>query len=745
MLTTNLFSQNFESEWSGYFSYTNIVDVSQGDDRLVAASENAIFIYDFITTEIETITSIQGLSGERISKIHYSEDYNLLIIGYENGLIEVVNEDREVLKVVDILNKPTIPPNQKRINHFNEFNGFVYISTDFGISLYDLVGLEFGDTYIIGDFGAQSKIFQTAVFEDYIYAAMDNKVKRALVNNTNLIDFSQWSDIFNFGSFGVQAFGDNLYMIDQLNNLNRFNGTIFQQVAAFPQTNRNIFSTSNFLTVTSNNRSTVFDVNLDVVATVATVTDYEYTLSNTLAYNDKVYLGTREHGVLEVLFGSTQAEQILPDGPILNNPFAMDASAGQLWVVFGEVSQDFNPYPLNNRGISHLKDEMWTNIEFEDVLGARSIVHVKISPSNPQEAYASSMIDGLLKIIDNVPTTLIDETNSNLEVALIDNSVRIYGADFDREGNLWFVQSGPVDPLKRLTTGGQIQSFDASALIANPEDEVGLNKLDISREGNVFFGSNNNGVIGYNPNTSVFQKIGEDLGNGNLPSSTIRALAFDNRNQLWIGTGKGLRVLFNVGGFFEEGANIDTQPIIILEDGVPQELLFEQSITDIEVDGSNNKWVATATSGVFYFSPNGQETLLRFTKDNSPLPSNNVLDIAIDPQSGVVYFATANGLVSYNGSATAPSDNLQAVRAFPNPVRPGFNGNVTIDGLMARSNVKITDLNGNLVFEQVSEGGSILWDTTAFGRYRVASGVYFVMVTSSDALETKIAKVMIIR
>src|SRR5690606_28983015 len=113
-----------------------------------------------------------------------------------------------------------------------------------------------------------------------------------------------------------------------------------------------------------------------------------------------------------------------------------------------------------------------------------------------------------------------------------------------------------------------------------------------------------------------------------------------------------------------------------------------------------NKWIATTSSGVFCVSPNGQETLHRFTKDNSPLPSNNVLDIAIDPDSGVVYFATGNGLVAYKGTNTAPRENLESLRAFPNPVRPNFAGNVTIDGLTSRANVKITDVNGNLVFER---------------------------------------------
>jgi len=171
----------------------------------------------------------------------------------------------------------------------------------------------------------------------------------------------------------------------------------------------------------------------------------------------------------------------------------------------------------------------------------------------------------------------------------------------------------------------------------------------------------------------------------------------------------------------------------------------DQTITDIEVDGSNNKWVATSSSGVFYFSSNGQETLLRFTKDNSPLPSNNVQDIAIDSFSGRVYFATINGLVAFEGTSTAPRDNLENVFAFPNPVRPGFLGNVTIDGLTADANVKISDIEGNLVFETTSQGGSVLWDTTAFGQYKVASGVYLVLITTDDALETKVSKIMIVR
>ena len=185
--------------------------------------------------------------------------------------------------------------------------------------------------------------------------------------------------------------------------------------------------------------------------------------------------------------------------------------------------------------------------------------------------------------------------------------IRIFGSDFDRDQNLWLVQSRIDEGLLKLTPDGQFQTIDISNII-DAETELALSKLAVSRVGYVFFGAVDSGLIGYNPTTNQFNKIGEGLGTGNLPTTDIKALAFDNQNRLWIGTRKGLRVLYSIGSFFEDGAETDAQPIIILEDGVPQELLFLQSITDIEVDGSNNKWISTATSGVFYLSSNGQET-----------------------------------------------------------------------------------------------------------------------------------------
>lgn len=746
--STVIRAQNFEDRWSGFFSFVSVRDIKQGNDKVYAASENAVFSYDLSTNQIETLTTVNGLDGATITTLHYSSSFDLLVIGYDNGLMEVVIEDNDdVLKVVDILEKPTIPPNEKRINDFNEYNGFLYIAADFGISVYNLSRLEFDDSYFIVEGGSRVKVYQTAVVEPHIYAATKTGLRQALVDENNLIDFSRW-EVLRGGIWkGVSELGGVLIGVRDNNRVFEYEEesgfvpleTINSDVVDFDgDTDR--------LAITTEQEVYAYGPGYIPLGQVTGIPGLEYSFQSGLAIGNIFYVGTEEQGMFRLPFGSVSPEVILPDGPILNRPFAIDASPGQLWVVFGEVDVFFNPFPLNRRGISNLREGSWTNLEVESVFNANDLVNVAINPANPNEVYLTSFQKGLVKIDDQTPTVLYDESNSPLEIPGDDEAtgIRLFGMDFDREGNLWFNQSRTNEGLIRLSPGGQFSQVDISAII-DGESQLALTDLAVNRQGFVFFGTAQSGLIGYDPSTDRFNRIEEGVGSGNLPSVNIRALAFDNNNRLWIGTIEGLRVLFNVNGFFEEGEDVEAQEIVFLEDGVAQELLFGQSITDIEVDGSNNKWISTATSGVFYVSANGQETLLRFTKDNSPLPSDNVQDIAIDEFSGRVYFATLRGLVAYDGTSTAPRDNLDNVYAYPNPVRPGFTGNVTIDGLTRNANVKITDIEGNLVFETTSEGGSVLWDTTAFGSYRVASGVYLVMITTEDNLETKVAKIMVVR
>lgn len=301
-----------------------------------------------------------------------------------------------------------------------------------------------------------------------------------------------------------------------------------------------------------------------------------------------------------------------------------------------------------------------------------------------------------------------------------------------------------------MTPNGQISEVDVSDAFLEPEANS-VAKIEVDKSGNIYAASYKNGVIAYQSSTGTAKMINSGIEGVDFPevyesNPRITALKTDLSSRLWIGTSDGLRVMYNPGAIFENNANVSVSPIIIEDvDGLAQELLFEQFITDIAVDGANNKWISTADAGVVQVSANGQDVLNQFTESNSPLPTNSVRSVDVDQTTGIVYFGTTRGLVAFNSKITSGQDNLENVRAYPNPVRPGYNGLVTIDGLTDNANVKITDISGNLVYEKTASGGSIQWDTRAFERHKVSSGVYLVLITGADQTETQIAKIMIIR
>ncbi len=374
---------------------------------------------------------------------------------------------------------------------------------------------------------------------------------------------------------------------------------------------------------------------------------------------------------------------------------------------------------------------------------------IVVNPNNENQVYVSSYYSGLLEFESDQLKTLYNASNTGSDgLKSIPNQVpddiRVNGTVFDKSGNLWLTSSIDSKGLKVLKTNGQWQSYDMSKVYQRL-GVLNFGRMVIDRNGTKWLTSQNDGIIGFNENyNNLFKTIKEGSDVGNLPNNYASAVAIDNRNQLWIGTRNGLRVLPSIDSF-NSSEQLTTQPIIIIEENLAQELLYQQLITDIVVDGSNNKWIATADSGVFLVSSDGQKTIYHFTIKNSPLPSNSINDIDINGLTGEVFIATSRGMVSFKGIATEANENLNNAYIYPNPVRPDFTGTVKISGLIDRATIKITDVEGNLVYETTSEGGTIEWDTTAFGKYKVASGVYMVFISSEDGLETKVKKVMIIR
>ncbi|PXY44671.1 type IX secretion system anionic LPS delivery protein PorZ [Flavobacterium hydrophilum] len=753
ILLLTIFQYSFSQSnlsWEGYFSYNEIKDVSTAGATVIAASENALFSKNSETNSIKTTTTIDGLSGQTISSMYYSEASKKTLVGYENGLMIVINEkDGSMLKVVDIINKQ-LPSGIKKINHFMEHNGLIYVSCDFGIVQFNLTTSQFGDTYFIGDAGAEIAVKQTAFFNGFIFAATSGGIKRANSTNANLVDYNQWS-VINSGDWSsVETLDSELIAVNSGGYIHRYNSNVFIGFLQLPQYSTDMRAVNHNLFITTPNTIYIYNnqmiLSRQIVNTQVLNASLIFTCATSLG--DVINIGTKDNGLFSSSLSVSAAfENNMPDGPLRNNVFALDVTPNVLWAVYGDYNSGMNPYPLDSYGVSKFREKAWLNIPYEEVFNAKSIVNIIVNPNDENQVYASSYFSGLLKIENDEPTVLYNEKNSGLETLTFVGpnyiDVRINGSAFDKSGNLWLTNNMIENGLKVLKTNGRWQSVSMKTILAKPED-ASYTDLIIDKNGTKWISMNTEGIVGFNESTNTFKKInfGTDL--GNLPTTDVRALSIDTKNQLWIGTTKGLRVLSNVNNFQSE-SQLTTKPIIIMEDGLAQELLYEQSITAIAVDGSNNKWIGTSDSGVFMVSQNGQETKYHFTINNSPLPANAINDIKINNKTGEVFIATTKGMISFKGSATEANENLNNVYIYPNPVRPAYSGTVKIAGLIDKANIKITDIEGNLVYETISEGGTIEWDTTAFGRYKVASGVYMVFVSAQDGSETKVKKVMIVR
>jgi ligand-binding sensor domain-containing protein len=750
------YSQNSQM-WKGYFSYKEIKDISQSPTAFFAAAENALFSKNLATNTLKTTNTIDGLSGQSITAMYHSATFNKTIIGYENGLIIIINEaDGSMINIVDIITNG-VNQNLKKINHFMENNGIIYVSCDFGIVQYNLATSGFGDTYRIGDLGSEIKTYQTAIHNGYIYAATANGIRRAALANPNLNDYNQWTQVISGSFSGIETFGTELIATSNWGQIFKYDGVGFVSFTSLPLVAKDLRASGAYLLVTTESNLYIYNQNLSLLLQINSVQIPNITAKFTCAtiINTVVYMGTLEDGIITTTIEApTNFTFLSPDGPSRNALFAINASTKNVWAVYGGYSADYNPYTydsngLNTYGFSKYSENGWLNTPYSEVLGAKALSKITVNPNNTNQVFISSFFSGLLKVENDIPVVLYNESNSTLESLVLNppnpnyKDLRINGAAFDKSGNLWVGNGWSKNGIKKLTPQGAWSSVSIAS-ISQRYYENSYGEVVVDKSGTKWMASTYDGVIAYNENGNVFKKIslGADL--GNLPVVDARVVAIDNRNQLWIGTTSGLRVLSSVDRFSTD-LQLTSNQIIILENGLAQELLYEQFITDIVVDGANNKWVGTADSGVFQFSSDGQETLQRFTSSNSPLPSNGINDIDINPTTGEVFFATDKGMVSFKGTATTASSDLSNVNVYPNPVRPEFEGTVKISGLLNKCTVKITDIEGNLVHEEISEGGTIEWDTKAFGKYKVASGVYMIFISAQDGLETKVKKVMIIR
>ncbi|MGE0568963.1 MAG: two-component regulator propeller domain-containing protein, partial [Bacteroidia bacterium] len=337
-----------------------------------------------------------------------------------------------------------------------------------------------------------------------------------------------------------------------------------------------------------------------------------------------------------------------------------------------------------------------------------------------------------------------NNTNGQI-MPVIPNWWRTSGMSMDETGNLWIGVSDVTRYLSVKKTDGNFQNFlfDGIARFVRKVYCDKNNQVWILHERDQGLTVAKFTPSGSNLTLSTYKVLNKNVGSGNLGSNSVYAFCEDLDGKIWIGTANGIRVFNNPDNVLS-GGSVDGEPIKIVQDGNVELLLDAEVVTSIEVDAANNKWVGTQAGGIYCFSPDGQKQIYHFTADNSNLYSDEIVDIKYNGKTGDVFIGSSLGIQSYKNLIIDGSENYSEVKAYPNPVKPNYTGNVFISGLIDNSIVKIVDESGNFVWEVKSEGGRVVWPLKNFSNTRVPSGVYLIYAAVPTGEFKAVSKILVI-
>lgn len=755
-------------EWRTHLPYGQIIDVAIAGNIVFAATEFSLFTYNTEDNSIERFGKVQGLNDVGISKIGYNPDQDALLVAYSNTNVDIIRSNGEIINIPDIKDKDIL--GLKTINNILFIDNFAYLSCGFGIVVLDMEREEIHDTYYIGPDGNAINVYCLTYNDTSFFASTVNGIYYADINAKNLADFNEWTKDsrlpypdapYNI----IQSFGGriytNYYNID--GDEVAFGGdTLFvydgQSWSLFDDGN---FSRHNEFFTDDENLYIINRYNITLYNEVGELVNRIWQIENEsfqpLAVDkgkDKyVWIGDSKKGLIKN-WNTYSGEFIKPNGPNTKNVFAIDAGGTNVWVAPGGRQPNWAP-SYNSDGVFSFVDGEWktfnkTNTPVFDTVG--DMVEVKVDPINSNIAYVATFREGILKFQNNQFSEVYSSNNSSLRPWVASPSlINVSGLDFDSQHNLWVANTGAANILSVYKNNGEWQSYNLGGSLSGTD----IGRLMVDASNQIWIMKRTIGyIIVYNTGNTIDDPADDQVrvlsgatGNGAIPGSKVYSFATDLDGEVWVGSDKGISVFYSPESIFESGVNFDAQQILVPRNdgsGLADILLETEVVTAIAVDGANRKWIGTNRAGVFYLSADGIEQLAHFTASNSPLLSDNILDITID-QDGEVFFGTENGIISYRSTPIPTPPPGSPVYAYPNPVRENYTGVIAIKGVPLNSTVKITDSYGNLVYQTTSEGAQAIWDGYNFDGKRAATGVYLVFVSNDDGSEKLVTKILVIR
>jgi hypothetical protein len=737
--------------WTSYMPYTNAKVIADADGKIFCSTEGGLFYFNRQDNSINKIGREDGLSGIGISTIGYSEQTRILVIAYEDANIDLIY-DNQILNISDIKRKQIL--GDKKIYSIFFRDELAYLACGFGVVVLDLSRKEIKETFDkIGSNGTQIKVNAIASFNDSLYCATDDGLYTGSLLGVNLIDFNNWSLNTAFPGNGkivntIISTSNVLYANSRNDDGNKdiiytYDGFKWEEYPFFSdRTIRHINVKDDQLIICSYN-----DFNL--LSSSGELLKHLYIGFPQFALMDEngvLWIADSEIGLLQNT-NSWEKVPIGPDGPSDISIAALEVSQNKLVAVAGGRGTSLSNL-FKRAEIYTYFDNQWGGWKVDSL---RDLIKVVIDPNDRNHFFAASWGYGLLEFKNNDLAEVYLDYNSSLQTIIPnDDFYRLGGLFFDNQRNLWVTNSGVSEPVSVMTNKGDWKSFSFNNILStlNLGDIIVTqsgHKWIILPSGNGLFVFNDKGTLD-NTDDDEFLKLSVRDKNNKIITNEIYSIAEDKSGNIWLGTNSGIVVYYSPARVFSDAEFYAQQIIVPREDdpGLGDPLLGSETVTCIEVDGANRKWLGTRNGGVFLVSDDGLEQIHSFNTENSPLLSNAISDIAIDGQNGKVFFATDKGLISYVGEATTADDLFTDVYVFPNPVREDYYGDIVISGLVENTYVKITDLNGNLVSETRSLGGRALWDGTNLHGDRVQTGVYLVFCSNEDGSLTHVTKLLFI-
>ncbi|PIP54555.1 MAG: hypothetical protein COX07_04700 [Bacteroidetes bacterium CG23_combo_of_CG06-09_8_20_14_all_32_9] len=760
-------------QWRVHLPYSTGINVEPVGDKIYCLSTGGLFVYSQTDNSATTLSKVNGLSDVVISALQYIPEKNVLIIGYENGNIDLIRNNT-IYNISDIYRKQFT--GSKSINNINYINGETYLSCGFGIVVLDVDKQEIKDTYLIGQNGTYLNVLEICTDNVFLYAATSTGIYKAQLNDPNLVNFANWSlisDIPNknkkfshivyFGNHILALYDDDGWDKDTLYTLENSTWINYDTSIKNAQNlvvSENKLLIANIYSVAScSTYKGTYNLYYSFTSAGSFPKDAEYSADGTIWIADNI------SGLVWQKPGTLNYEHVFPNGPLQTSTISIATGSDEVFVVPGGRDPSWNN--LFKQGeIYWFNNQNWTNITASQISELNQTIdmcEIAINPKNPNQVYFGSWGGGVLELNNGNYIAHYTEDNSSLQSVIPGAPyIRVGGMVVDDDENLWVTANGEVNVAKNMLNvkkpNGQWKSFALRCVIKGVLQNLSSATSDIGKiisaqngikwmilpRGLGLLAFSENGTID-NENDDTTKYISVTDENGDIISNNIYAIAEDKDGLIWVGTDKGVVFYSNTENVFES-SSFNAQQIKIPNENPGQAnfLLEAETVNAIAIDGANRKWFGTESGGVFMMSADATQELLHFTKENSPLLSNTILAISIEPNSGEVFIATNKGLISYRSTATEGEDFFHNVYAFPNPVKPGYEGVIAICGLVSNADVKISDIVGNVVFQTKAEGGQAIWNGRNFAGEKVQTGVYLVFCSNNDGSKTYVTKILFI-